>query len=208
MQTLGLRSAAPGDQLKVFSGAMIDANAAAFDPLSDDYEEPNFDELLLSTVYLLSPPNAAPGSEPDSTWQPFVKHELFWNLTYITPEFVISTADLNNAFASLTSIASVLGEGTGSIAVNFVAADLNDQAARALNMINAHSMAGAFYTATGGGSTTMMPAVASVATAASLDKAANAAASLAAKRAKQNASLDPAFPFEARQFPVSYLAQG
>ena len=204
-QTLGIRSAAPGDALKVFSGYLSATAASQIDPLSGDYEEPNFDEITISTVYLLSPPDAIPGSAPDATWQPYVKHSLFWNLNYITPEFVLSTADLTNAFASLTQIATVLAGGTAAIAVNFTAAGLNDLFAQALNMINAHSLAGTFYTPTGGGSTSLFPSLPEVPFLPSSNKAADNAARAAAQRAKLTATLDPAFPYEARPFPISYL---
>ena len=210
-QTLGLRSAAPGDALKVFSGVMVDAAALSIDPLAGDYEEPNFDEILIATVYLLSPPDALPGSVPDATWQPFVKHSLFWNLTYLTPNFEITTADLANPFAAITQIAAVLGGGTGSIAVNFVTASMNDMAAQAMNLIKSHSMAGDFFTPTGGGSTSLFPSMPSPQSIAStpsngLDKPANLAAKrLAEARAQRLATLDPAFPSEGRAFPVAYL---
>jgi hypothetical protein len=40
------------------------------------------DELLVATVYLLSPVGVAEGTEADGTWTPFVQHSLFYNLNH------------------------------------------------------------------------------------------------------------------------------
>ncbi len=49
--------------------------------LNGTYEDDGEDRKLISTVYLLSPPNQLEG-EPDETWTPYVKHAAFWNLAY------------------------------------------------------------------------------------------------------------------------------
>jgi hypothetical protein len=64
--------------------------------LPEDFDqafvERNFDAIKIATVYLVSPPDAAAGSAIDASWQPFVKHTLFWNLTYATPRVSGSVA--------------------------------------------------------------------------------------------------------------------
>jgi hypothetical protein len=40
------------------------------------------DELLVATLYLLSPSGVAEGTDADGTWTPFVQHSLFYNLNH------------------------------------------------------------------------------------------------------------------------------
>ena len=51
------------------------------DRLAGDYQAEGEDRQLVSTVYLLSPPNQLAG-EPDATWTPYVRHAIFWNLAH------------------------------------------------------------------------------------------------------------------------------
>lgn len=46
--------------------------------IGDDGE----DRRIISTVYLLSPPNPPPDAKPDVSWIPYVKHATFWNLSH------------------------------------------------------------------------------------------------------------------------------
>jgi hypothetical protein len=207
-QTLGLRSAAPGDRLKVFATPQWSTgDAAGIDPLAHDYEEPAWDELLVAIVYLLSPPDAAPYSEPDGKWVPYVRHSLFWNLTYL-PKTTLQVPQLDNSVGKLISIVNILGGGSGGFAANWLSASINDLTQDMLNLITAHSMAGTWWTATGGGSASEFPAeTAAVATSANgWDKAARLQAKrIAAARAQKAARLDPPFPFRAVEFSPSLL---
>ncbi len=207
-QTLGLRSAAPGDRLLVRATAQWDASeAAGIDPLTGDYEEPAWDERLIATVYLVSPPDATMLSVPDGRWVPYVQHSLFWNLTYL-PRTVLEVPQLDNSVGKLLSAVRLLGGGAASFAVNFATASLNDLTQNALNLITGHSMAGTWWTATGGGSASEFPAEAApVPTPANgWDKAARLQAKrIAATRALKAARLDPPFPFRAVAFSPSLL---
>ena len=210
-QTLGFREAAANDKLKIQTGTYSAFQESqlnftgATNAMASDYEEKNWDEILISTVYLLSPPDAKPGSKPDSTWQAFAKHSLFWNLLWAQPR--VKPFFNTDIFRSITGFVSVLGAGSGTTAVNFIAASINDATQGAYNILASQSLAGSFWTPTGGGTTSMDPyATAFVSAAPGINKAANAAAKAqAAIRAKQNRTLDPAFPYEGQKFNLSLL---
>ena len=201
-QTLSVRSAAPGDVLQVQAGTWVPPNAS-FDPLTFQYDEPNFDELLIGTVFLLSPPGLAEGSTPDGTWTWYVRHELFWNLNYQPGELVPLNSDPAIPFIP------PLAAGAAQLVINFLGASLNDATTQALNILTAHSLAGTWWTPTGGGSSAAFPPDAQIASlpATGLDKnarlAAQRAAAAAARRAQQ---LDPDFPYRAISFPSSLLS--
>jgi hypothetical protein len=214
-QTLGLTQISPGDTLKVYAqgGAFSpqDAIAAGIDPSTGDYTEPTYDEILIGTAYLLSPPNTAPYSAPDQTWQPFVRHSLFWNLFWAQPEFQPTPTEATDAFGQLAQLTSVLGAGSGSVEVNYLTASLNDAYQAATNILAAQSMAGFFWTPTGGGSTSLFPPPPPMPVTAPSGRGADksgliAAQTAAAARALASQRLDPDFPFTASQFNTALLS--
>ncbi|MDR3405600.1 MAG: hypothetical protein P4L99_24100 [Chthoniobacter sp.] len=203
-QTLSVASAAASDVLRVFQGTFTPLTpfTAGIDPLQGDYEEPTFDELLISTVYLLSPPNTPIGSTPDATWTPYVRHNLFWNLYWAQPAFRILPADPG------VPLIPPLAGGAAQLVINFLTASINDATQQALNILRGHSLAGTFWTPTGGGKDATFAALATAqAVKQGPDRTANAAARLAADQAaKRAAQLDPDFPFNAQPFPTSFLS--
>ncbi|MGA3169474.1 MAG: hypothetical protein ABSE62_00520 [Chthoniobacteraceae bacterium] len=148
-QTLGLTQIDPSDTLKMYAQAGAfspeDAIAAGIDPSTGDYTEPAYDEILIGTAYLLSPPNTEPYSMPDQTWQPYVSHSLFWNLFWAQPEFQPTPAEATDAFGQLAQLTSVLGAGAGSVAINYITSSLTDAYQAATNILVAQSMAGSFW---------------------------------------------------------------
>lgn len=52
-----------------------------YERLSGEYQDDGEDRQLVSTVYLLSPPDKL-DAPPDGTWEAFVSHEIFWNLAH------------------------------------------------------------------------------------------------------------------------------
>lgn len=202
-QTIGLRSATAGDALRVLVGNFSPATAAAgIDPLAGVYEEPNFDEIRIATVYLLSPPNTPSHSEPDGTWQPFVAHNLFWNLQHVVPWFRAYGGDPSVPFLP------PLAFGVAQLVVNYLVASVNDILRDALNLVTANSMAGTFYTATGGGHSAKMPTAPATAETGGLNKSARLQNQrLAAARAKLAARLEPEFPYQAEPFDTALLTQ-
>ncbi len=57
-----------------------DSFAAPFLGVALDDGDPQLDEVKIATVYVVSPPGAGAESLPDETWQPFARHDVFWNL--------------------------------------------------------------------------------------------------------------------------------
>ncbi|MEZ0256664.1 MAG: hypothetical protein ACAI37_15370 [Chthoniobacter sp.] len=202
-QTLGVRSPAASDVLRIFQGTFTPfiPFSAGIDPLAGDYEEPTYDELLISTVYLLSPPNTPLGSMPDPTWQPYVRHNLFWNLQWAQPVFRQVTEDPGTPFIP------PLAGGAAQLVINFLTASLNDTTQQALNILSAHSLAGNFWTPTGGGrdATFAAPAAAQKVKTGPDLKANQAAKIAASQAAKRIAQLDPDFPYTAQPFPISFI---
>ena len=207
-QTLSERAAASNDALKVYSLPQL-APPQDYDPGQGDllrsYEEQAYDETLISTVFLVSPPNAT-GKKPDGSWIPFTKHTLFWNLNWSQP--ILQQPPSASIPGALTASFSVLSGGLGQLVITSLLAPINDMMNQALNVVTAHTMAGNFWTPTGGGSDATFPAVATPAAPSSgFDKAAKlkAARAAAMKAGALVDTLDPAFPYNALPFPLSLL---
>ena len=205
-QTLSLRQASPGDALQILSLSKWDSMAAfnqGIDPLAGDYEEATWDEVLVATVYMLSAPGVAPMTQPDGTWQPYVAHKLFWNLNYGQPPFRVVNPQPELGFIS------PLAGGAAQLVMNVFTSTINDATSNALNVLQASSMKGSFWAATGGGSGSDFPvaAAAPAVGATGLDKDGRLQATRqAAANAVKAAKLDPVFPYNAPAFPLSLLA--
>jgi hypothetical protein len=201
-QTLGLASPPPEDQLRILVGTFTPT--PGIDPTRLDFTEATWDEVLVCTVYLLSPPNAEAGSQPDGTWLPFVRHALFWNLQHDQPRLRWFDSDPTIPFIP------PLAGGAAQLVVNILTASLNDGLQDALNRITGESRAGTFWTPTGGGSTAVFPEIpATPATGSTgLDKGGRLQAEkLAAQTKKLRERLDPAFPYRAERFDPELLLQ-
>jgi hypothetical protein len=205
IQTLSEAPPAPTDALQVLSGTYVPFNpASGIDPTSSDYTEPTYDEILIGTIFMLSPPNSELNSEPDNTWQPFVRHNLFWNLTYYTPPFRLppapSSIDLNVPLAGGAAQGIIGGEES----------QVNTSEQNDANALAAYSLQGTFYTPTGAGSTSAFAAAPAPAPtgATGFDKAGIITAqAVAAGLAIANETLDPPFPYFTQPFPPSLLPQ-
>lgn len=46
--------------------------------------DPQFDELKIATVWMVSPPDTPSDAVPDHTWTPMSQHFVFWNLMHAT----------------------------------------------------------------------------------------------------------------------------
>jgi hypothetical protein len=201
-QTLSIASEVPGDALRVLAGMYQPPDAASIDPLTGDYTEPPYDELIIAKVFLLSPPNTPPHSDADASWTAYVSHGLFWNLSYQPGVFRAPPADPGIGFIP------PLAGGAGQIVINYLTSAISDMLQDALNLVTASSLAGKWWTPTGGGHRADFPlptpAVAKGAT--GLDKTGRLAAqAVAAARARQAESLDPDYPYSAMGFDPTLL---
>lgn len=202
LQLLGVANTVPGDTLRVIVGVFTESSPPAIDPLSGDYTEPPYDEILIGKVWLLSPPGTAAGSDPDGSWQPFVSHALFWNLSYLPGVFRVPVIDPG------IGVIPPLAFGAAQVVLNYFTSAISDMLQDALNIVTASSLAGTFWTPTGGGHDAGLPVVATPKRggAVGLDKGAQiAAAQLAALNAKRVQQLDPDFPYTAMPFKPELL---
>jgi hypothetical protein len=199
-QTLTVQAPAPGDVLEVLQGTYV-PDTQTPNALSGDYTEPNFDEIALSTVFLLSAPNTPPGSAIDGSWTPYVRHNLFWNLSWAQPTFAFQPPQADIGLEAL----SFLGAGSAATVINGMAASLNDATNAAINIIDGNSLAGSFWTPTGGGSDARVTLLSTtIAPVQGPNIYLNLANQLAAQRAAQLAvQLDPDFPYTGLPFPLS-----
>lgn len=103
-------------------------------------DEPNFDQLLLGTLWLLSPPDEPDDSSPSPTWIPYTQHFVFWNLGY---------ANVNQFnFTNPTPITIHTGLAFGLLDSigNSILAPINDAYIDVMNGLNETSMRGYFWT--------------------------------------------------------------
>lgn len=204
-QTLRMREKATGAKPRLQSGefsafAESQLNFRGAASLVADYEEQTTDRMKVATVWMMSPPNAPLAAEPDATWQPFVQHDLFWNLSWSQP-LLRQAVFSSDIFSPLLGTLSLLGGGAGFVWASSVTAGINDAVQGAYNILKATSLAGSFWTPTGGGTTSAWPETTPAPSKSGLDKSATAAAKArAATMARLNRRLDPPFPFEGQKF--------
>jgi hypothetical protein len=85
-----------------------------------------YDELLISTVFLLSPPGTDPSAPADGSWTAYVQHSVFYNLLYAAQNVVISSPTHPlNPIAIYTGLAGGLGDAIA----NKILQPINDAAA-------------------------------------------------------------------------------
>jgi hypothetical protein len=99
------------------------------------YQDEGEDRLLVSTVFLLSPPNQLE-SEPDETWTPYVRHNLFWNLHH---------APRNVPPAQPIRLFTGLLGGLGDLIGNQILSGINEYSDRVNNAVNTTSNEGRFW---------------------------------------------------------------
>ncbi len=110
------------------------------DRLLGDYDEPNFDELQLATLWLLSPPDEPDDTPPGPNWQPFPQHFVFWNLGYA------GVNQFNFTQSEPITIHTGLAFGLLDQIGNGLLAPINDAYQNALNALNETSTRGHFWT--------------------------------------------------------------
>jgi len=200
--TLTLTPIDPTDALRVYAISQWVTAEGQPDPTTGTYVEPTYDEMVIGTVYALSEPDAAPYSDPDGTWEIYVAHNLFWNLSYAQPQFTPVATDIGDPL-----LVPLAGGAAQSIINEFTSLEA-DAMSEALSFIGQQSMQGTFWTATGGGSDSRFPAAAAPAAAGTtgLDKDGR----LEAQRAQAQAAvaaeqLDPDFPYYSPSFNLNLL---
>lgn len=145
--TVGSAPGARGSAWLRVRRAAVDEEAAAFASADSrallalgGLVQPSWDELRLATLYLVSPPGARPGSAPDGTWQPHVRHEVHWNLQHVT------RISLGDRAPEPVTFPLPLGAGSGQALVNAITATVNDQAALLSALVAGVRVEGRFFT--------------------------------------------------------------
>ena len=113
------------------------------DRLNGDLTEPTEDQLLIGTLWLLSPPGADDEALIDETWVPYVQGNTFWNLGYGSKNFP-SGLIVNQAITFPEM--SILAGGIASGIVGVELARVNDANNAVINALNAISLQGCFWT--------------------------------------------------------------
>jgi len=110
------------------------------DRMMGTMDEPNFDQLLIGTLWLLSPPDEGEETQPGPTWQPYTQHFVFWNLGYS------NVNEFNYTNPQPITIHTGLAFGLLDSIGNSMLAPINDAYADVMNGLNETSMRGYFWT--------------------------------------------------------------
>ena len=108
--------------------------------LRGDWQDPSVDELLLATIYLVSPPGAKPGSNPDFSWTPYYKNYVFWNLNHTT-NLIPVQGDPNSISIQVPTLAG----GVANTIFDAYIATNNDAYDAALEFLNNRTLEGRFW---------------------------------------------------------------
>jgi hypothetical protein len=100
--------------------------------------DPSEDTKLISTVFLLSPPNVS--GEPDGSWTPYVRHRTFWNLKHANRN--ARPVEPPAPIRLFTGLAGGIGDSIG----NQILSQLNEFSDRVSNALSAVSNEGRFWT--------------------------------------------------------------
>lgn len=111
------------------------------DQISGDWQDEPIDELRIARGYLLSPPGADYGSDPDPSWTPFFKNYVFWNLEYST-NLLPTQEDPNLIEVNLPPLAG----GVVDNIFESLIADNNDAIQAASELLNNNVIQGRFWT--------------------------------------------------------------
>jgi hypothetical protein len=112
----------------------------AQDLLRGDWESEPTDEYHIATVYLLSPAGAGPGEEPDGSWQPFIKHSMFWNIHYGTNRLAPPLGKVQ------LSLVTGLAGGVGDPVNQWLLSQINDANSAVSEFLGREMIAGRRWT--------------------------------------------------------------
>jgi len=203
IQTLVAEAPASGQVLLIYATDLWTPTVPALDPTTGTYAEPTYDEIQVSTIYLLSAPDAVAGSEPDGSWTQYAQHYCFWNLGWAQDTTLLNIPASNVGF--------VIALPSGFIAqplVDTILTEINDAYNEAATILEEHSLAGYFWSM-GGCSPITAPTSAlgnQVQTFGLNKNAANAVAAALARKAPT--PLDPVFPYAVQPFPHQLFSLG
>ncbi|MCP4444922.1 MAG: hypothetical protein GY872_07485 [Roseibacillus sp.] len=109
------------------------------DLLSGLVEDKQHDETKLATVYFVSPPDADPKDELDETWQPYLAHDIFFNLSHRLKNVPQPTDTEPN------TLVTGLAGGIADPIIGGLLAQNNDLLSNAAQIYRLRSTGGAFW---------------------------------------------------------------
>ena len=97
------------------------------------------DELHIGTLYLLSPPGAPEGSEPDGSWLAYSKNNVAWNLNHATNLLPVLPDHENPRFIL------PLAGGVAQVSIDSITAQTNFQLDSVAEYIRGRTLKGRFW---------------------------------------------------------------
>lgn len=112
----------------------------ALDRLFGTAVEPQTDECLIATLWIVSPPDAPDLAIPDGTWQPIPQYHTFWNLAHAARRPVLAVPN------DPLRLDVPLALGTGQSLVNALLDPINQQFNQISQYLEKSSTKGEFWT--------------------------------------------------------------
>ncbi len=134
-----LRSAPSAHRLAAVPKWEPPQSPTALDRLMGTAVEPQTDELLIATLYMVSPPDAAEDAEPDASWTCFPIYRVFWNLAHA------SRAQMPEAPPKPITLTTGLVGGMFDGFFNALLSPVNDAAAQISAFLGAANFAGMYW---------------------------------------------------------------
>jgi hypothetical protein len=116
------------------------AGPSAFDKLMGTAVETEQDELLIATVYFISPEDTPDDAEVDAMWTPYPAYSVFWNLNWASRE---QTA---TAPSPPISLHTGLAAGVADSLFNFLLSPVNDFFNQVESFLGAADFSGKYWT--------------------------------------------------------------
>lgn len=116
------------------------AGPSALDKLMGTAVETEQDELLIATVYFVSPEDAPDDAEVDATWTPYPAYSVFWNLNWASREQTALTP------SPPISLRTGLVAGVADSLFNFLLSPVNDFFNQIEAFLGAADFSGKYWT--------------------------------------------------------------
>ncbi|MEQ1862000.1 MAG: hypothetical protein ABMA13_18940 [Chthoniobacteraceae bacterium] len=187
----------PHHRIGVFGKWQPPQMPTALDRLMGAAAEPELDELLLATIYVVSPPDYPDDAKPDASWTAYPRYFVFWNLAHANRNQVPQLAP-----KPITFFLPLAG-GVAQPIISALLTPVNDAAALIYAYLDSADFSGKFWAPSGiGFETTKRP---QPTTAAAVKTGLNPLHRRIAREAKaavENAPppLNPPFPFRRLAF--------
>lgn len=107
--------------------------------LLEGVSDPEFDVMMLATIYFVSEPGAEPSAPLDETWTPYVKYSHFWNLAH-SPQSIPDSTPIEPI-----RLTTPLMGGIANLTITTLLAPLNSQLNQALQILKSRNLKGAFW---------------------------------------------------------------